>query len=98
MSYEWGERVGEASEYGLVLGRYAKGLSTGFYATESATVTTSSGEDLAMKHMVIGCSTSHEGSDSFDSFDGVMALSFDVSSFLAVAVETFGHRWVYLIH
>lgn len=65
----------------------------GFFANESATVTMSDGKDLVLKDLVIGCTTWHEGTDSFEEFDGLLALSFDMQSFLAPALFRFGPRY-----
>ncbi|XP_068665517.1 aspartic proteinase NANA, chloroplast-like [Aristolochia californica] len=77
--------------------RYGDGSSTlGFHANESATVTLSTGEKAKFKNLVIGCSSTFEGS-SFREADGVLGLGYSKHSFAAKATTRLGGKFSYCL-
>lgn len=73
-------------------GSYAKGI----FADESTTVTLSSGERVKLKGVVIGCSSSFDGS-SFRAADGVLGLARSNHSFAVKATDHAGGKFSYCL-
>ncbi|KAF5193862.1 Aspartic proteinase NANA, chloroplast [Thalictrum thalictroides] len=77
--------------------RYSDGSSArGIFANETVSVALANGRKMKLHNVVIGCSSSIQGS-SFLAADGVLGLGYSASSFVVKAKEKFGGKFSYCL-